>query len=366
MEQWLTAAWQRQAIWLWLLLPLAWLYRLLSWVNKKAFDWGLKRVYYPTVPVWVIGNITVGGSGKTPFIIALVNHLHTKAIKVGVISRGYGGDRAQMPAIVTPQSTPSQVGDEPCLIVQSTANRGQGVPMAVCPDRGKAIELLLKQFPDIQLILADDGLQHHALDRDHNWIIVDSDRGFGNGQVLPVGFLREPLTRLVQPNTSVVFHQKNWRIHPSFNPITVRNRLCQTKQMDNLMRLVEQPLEPLFASHVAHEVKQLAPQRVIAMTGIGYPARFFASVAMLGFEVIPKPLNDHHDFSLADFVDLPPDVPIVVTGKDAVKIRLVVQQDTTALAQLRARIWVLPVIAVLSEHVYQCLDEQLRAASLLA
>lgn len=99
--------------------------------------------------------------------------------------------------------------------------------MAVCPNRGQAIDLLLERFSDTQLILADDGLQHYALDRDHNWIVVDSDRGFGTAQVLPVGFLREPVKRLVQPHTTVVFHQKNWQQALSFLPKTIGNQLQQ-------------------------------------------------------------------------------------------------------------------------------------------
>lgn len=382
MEQWLTAAWQRKAVWLWLFLPLTWLYQLISWVNKKAYDWGLKRVYYPRVPVLVIGNITVGGSGKTPFIIALVKYLQQKSIRVGVISRGYGGDTSQMPAIVTPQSRPSEVGDEPCLIVQSTidsaSNNRMGVPMAVCPNRGQAIDLLLERFPDTQLILADDGLQHYALDRDHNWIVVDSDRGFGTAQVLPVGFLREPVKRLVQPHTTVVFHQKNWQQAPSFLPKTIGNQLQQRGDITHLMRLVEQPLQPLFnpfdqqgnrqdSRQQAIETNaQLVPQTAIAMTGIGYPQRFFNSLKQLGFSLVEQPFNDHHDFSLADFAALPTDLPIVVTGKDAVKLRILLQQDSSELAkQLSARIWVLPVEASLSPQVYQALDKQLREFALL-
>lgn len=347
MEQLFVTAWQKKAWWLWLLLPLAWLYRLIFWLNKKSYDVGLKKIYYPPVPVIVIGNITVGGSGKTPFIIALVEYLQAKNIQVGVISRGYGGDTSQMPALVTLKSTPAQVGDEPCLIAQQTH-----VPMAVCPNRGQAIELLLKNFPNTQLILADDGLQHFALDRDKNWIVVDADRGLGNGQVLPVGLLREPIQRLFQPDTTVIFHQKNW---------TTKNSLSKysDKLSPNLlMKLEEQSLMPLFPNALKILTPTEYPQ-VIAMTGIGYPTRFFDSLSKLGFNMIEQPFNDHHQFSLSDFNDLP-DLPIVVTAKDAVKIRLLLEGDNSDVANgLKSRLWVLPVVAKLSDGVVAMVDNSL-------
>ena len=362
MESLFTTAWQKKAWWLWLLWPLSWLYRLISWFNKKLYDIHIKSVYYSPVPVIVIGNITVGGSGKTPLIIALVQYLQGKNIRVGVISRGYGGDTSQMPALVTPQSTPAQVGDEPCLIVQSTilqSSRGgslsSGVPMAVCPNRGQAIELLLKHYPDTQLILADDGLQHHALDRDKNWVVVDSDRGFGNAQVLPTGFLREPIKRLFDPDTTVIFHQRNWQDSPPFFKVESEGFLPKL-----LMTLEEQPLQPLLPQ--ANLSLSLNPQtvpKVIAITGIGFPQRFFNSVKRLGFDLVELPFNDHHNFSLADFEDLP-DLPMVITAKDAVKIQLLLQAYPNDFTQnLSQKIWVLPVVANLSAEVWAKLDKQL-------
>ncbi len=363
MESLFTTAWQKKAWWLWLLLPLSWLYRLISWFNKKLYDIHLKPVYYSPVPVIVIGNITVGGSGKTPLIIALVQYLQGKNIPVGVISRGYGGDTSQMPALVTPQSSPAQVGDEPCLIVQSTilqSSRGEGlsngVPMAVCPNRGQAIELLLKHYPDTKLILADDGLQHHALDRDKNWVVVDSDRGFGNGQVLPTGFLREPIKRLFEPNTTVIFHQKNWETISTISP----NNLSKNNFSNLFMTLQEQALQPLFPQvDLSLSLNPQYAPNVIAMTGIGFPPRFFNSVKRLGFDLVEMPFNDHHNFSLADFEDLP-DLPIVITAKDAVKMRLLLQAHPNDFTQgLRQKIWVLPVVAKLSDKIWAELDKQL-------
>ena len=148
-ETTVTRAWQRKAAWLWLLLPISWLYGLIITLRRQAYRWGVFASYRAPIPVMVSGNISVGGSGKTPLIIELVSYLQAvHRIKVGVISRGYGGDTSQMPALVDASSTPSVVGDEPCLIVNMT-----GAPMAVSPNRQQAITTLLAAHPDLQLSL---------------------------------------------------------------------------------------------------------------------------------------------------------------------------------------------------------------------
>ena len=355
MQQTLLQAWRNKSLWLWLLLPVSWLYGLVFWLNKTMYRLGLKPVYYPNVPVIVVGNITVGGSGKTPLIIAVVTYLQQKGLTVGVISRGYGGQPKLMPCIVTTNSKPSDVGDEPCLIVQRT-----GVPMAVCPNRGQAIELLLEQFPSIQLILADDGLQHFALDRDENWIVVDADRGFGNRQLLPTGFLREPIRRLYQPNTTVIFHQSDWQDTQALTDFSNSlSKNCHSISPDVRMRLLQKPLEPLFKTPLFKTASQnsLPAQQVIAMTGIGLPQRFFNSLSELGFDIIPMPLNDHHTYSLQDFANLPK-LPIIVTDKDAVKLRVLFAQGHEK-NDIASNIWVLPVEAELSAAFYALIDRQI-------
>ncbi|WP_278931116.1 tetraacyldisaccharide 4'-kinase [Moraxella osloensis] len=355
MQQTLLQAWRNKSLWLWLLLPVSWLYGLVFWLNKTMYRLGLKPVYYPNVPVIVVGNITVGGSGKTPLIIEVVTYLQQKGLTVGVISRGYGGQAKLMPCIVTANSKPSEVGDEPCLIVQRT-----GVPMAVCPNRGQAIELLLEQFPSIQLILADDGLQHFALDRDENWIVVDADRGFGNCQLLPTGFLREPIKRLYQPNTTVIFHQSDWQDTQALTHFSNSlSKDCHSISPDIRMHLLQKPLEPLFKTPLFKTASQnsLPAQQVIAMTGIGLPQRFFNSLSQLGFDIIPMALNDHHTYSLQDFANLPK-LPIIVTDKDAVKLRVMFAQGHEK-NDIATNIWVLPVEAELSPAFYALIDRQI-------
>ncbi|MDN3452739.1 MULTISPECIES: tetraacyldisaccharide 4'-kinase [unclassified Psychrobacter] len=349
-ETTITDAWQRKAAWLWLLLPISWLYGLMTMLRRQAYKIGLLSSYRAPIPVMVIGNISVGGSGKTPLIIALVTYLQKKGIKVGVISRGYGGDTSQMPALVSTTSLPHVVGDEPCLIAHMT-----GAAMTVCPNRQQAITALLNVEPDLQLIIADDGLQHYALQRDIEWIVVDAARGFGNEQLLPTGFLREPVSRLEGAN--VIYHEK-----PDTNLTQSLERLTMHLQADELQRL----WSPTSLAPQPNNVKPANNSQIHAVSGIGYPQRFFDTLESIGFEVIGHPYPDHYDFSLAELLQYR-DCPIVVTSKDAVKISALLSEHIAAqalndeYAELVSRLWVLPVTAILSDNCYDNLDEQLQA-----
>ncbi|GAF58896.1 tetraacyldisaccharide 4'-kinase [Psychrobacter sp. JCM 18902] len=355
-ETTVTRAWQRQAAWLWLLLPISWLYGLITTLRRQAYKAGLLASYRAPVPVMVIGNISVGGSGKTPLIIALVDYLKEHGVKVGVISRGYGGDTSQMPALVDAASLPNVVGDEPCLIVNMT-----NAPMAVCPDRKQAIITLLAAHPDLQFIIADDGLQHYALQRDIEWIVVDSARGFGNQQLLPTGFLREPMSRL--QGATVIYHE----------PLTT-DSVDNDKDNSNLyranhltMHLEADALQLLWQPTLSYSQIDMPKKgcRVHAVSGIGYPQRFFDTLSSLGFDVVGHAYPDHYDFELAELL-LYTEYPIVVTSKDAVKIRALLSKATTDKAlndeyqTLINRLWVLPVTAELSDSCYDNLQQQLK------
>ncbi|MDX2372887.1 tetraacyldisaccharide 4'-kinase [Psychrobacter sp. PP-21] len=358
-ETTITHAWQRRALWLWLLLPVSWLYGLITMLRRNAYKSGLLSSYRAPVPVMVIGNITVGGSGKTPLIIALVSYLQRHGIKVGVISRGYGGDTSQMPAVVSATSLPSVVGDEPCLIVHTT-----GVAMAVCPNRQQAIAALLDAQPDLQLIIADDGLQHYALKRDIEWIVVDDARGFGNEQLLPTGFLREPMSRL--QGTDVIYHEKpaidSAYDNKSGEKARRAERLTMHLQADTLQKL----WNPQSDTPQTDNAIPVSNNRIHAVSGIGYPQRFFDTLKSLGFDVVGHPYPDHYDFSLAELLQYS-DYPIVVTSKDAVKISALLSGYTTdqvlnaEYTELISRLWVLPVTAVLSDNCYDNLNQQLKA-----
>ena len=365
-ETTITRAWQRQATWLWLLMPVSWLYALLMILRRQAYKIGIFASYRAPIPVIVIGNITVGGSGKTPLIIALVYHLQQQGIKVGVISRGYGGDSSQMPALVSAESSPKLVGDEPCLIVSMT-----GAAMSVCPNRQQAITTLLESYPDLQLIIADDGLQHYALQRDIEWIVVDAARGFGNKQLLPTGFLREPISRLKGAN--IIYHQK---VAPLSNSDD-KYDFDSSAMKPLTMHLQPDTLELLWLFDTEKEVLENCDRtipksgcQVHAVSGIGYPQRFFDTLTSLGFEVIPHSYPDHYDFSLTELLQYA-EHPIIVTSKDAVKIKALLIQTTgdkmlsDEYKALLSRLWVLPVNAVLSDNCYDILQQQLRALNIV-
>lgn len=317
-------AWAQQSTWLLLLRPLSWLYRGIFLLQKNS---KLKTAYRAPVPVMIIGNITVGGSGKTPLIISLVKYLQQKKIKVGVISRGYGG-QGEFPALVIPSSLASQVGDEPTLIVQSTQ-----VPMAVGPNRQQAIKLLLNHH-QLDIILSDDGLQHFALQRDLEWVVVDAMRGFGNEKLLPEGYLREPLSRL-QDVTVIEHHQ-----HP--------------KTDLNMHLVAGQPFCLGDPSQTFDQQKHYQ-----AVVGIGYPQRFFNTLNQLQIQFEPHVFADHHAYQAHDFANLAEKL-IVTTTKDAVKLHELFAHQ----AEILNRIWVIPVEAQLSDHCYTIFNQQLKLLNL--
>ena len=319
-------AWNRQAKWLVLLRPLSWLYGGAFAFNKKLYTLGLKEVYQAPVPVMVIGNITVGGSGKTPLLIQLVKYLQQNEIRVGVISRGYGG-QGPFPALVGLDATPDFVGDEPCLIVQST-----GVPMAVGSNRQQTIELLLEQH-ELDLIISDDGLQHWALARQIEWIVLVQNRGLGNQKLLPEGYLREPISRLEIG--------------------TVIEHATQPNSDLNMHLDVGEPylLNPLYDQAVDFD----PTQNYYAVVGIGFPQRFYNTLESIGVQQFQcHEFADHYDYEIDD-LQFEDSNPIVTTEKDAVKLLPLLKKNPL----FHREIWVIPVEAVLSEQCYTLLDQQL-------
>jgi tetraacyldisaccharide 4'-kinase len=294
----LEAAWYRNAWWLWLLRPFELLFRLLAGSRRLLYASGILKTYRAVKPVIVIGNITVGGTGKTPVVIALVEALQGRGLKPGVVSRGYGAAGGVFPHRVSTGSVASDCGDEPLLIFQRT-----GVPCVVDPDRSAAVRELLAQ-ESVDIVISDDGLQHYALGRDLEVALLDKDRMVGNGFCLPAGPLREPVSRLesvdfvlyrngVDADTAVAYEARAWV---------------------NLQRGDERPLD-FFAG-----------QQVNAVAGIGQPAQFFATLHGLGIKAREQVFPDHHQYSATDFSPLP-DGPILMTEKDAVKCRDLVSEE---------------------------------------
>ena len=287
----LSAAWYSSAWWLWLLRPLELLFRVASWLRRLAYRSGLLKVYRAPCPVVIIGNITLGGSGKTPVVIALVQALGERGIRAGVVSRGYGASRGQFPHIVSDTSVSADCGDEPLLIYQRT-----GCPCVVSPSRVDAVRSLLAQF-EVDLILSDDGLQHYALARDLEIALVDASVGLGNGFCLPAGPLREPPHRLRAVDFTLYRGSEDAHCGVYYLPEALIN-LADGRQ--------------IAASG------QALGDKVYAFAGIGRPQQFFDQLRGLGFDFQQREFPDHHAYSAADFAGLDQQA-IIMTEKDAVK-----------------------------------------------
>jgi tetraacyldisaccharide 4'-kinase len=292
---------------LFLLVPFGLLFRLLVAVRRQFYRLGFFRVTRLPVPVIVVGNLTVGGSGKTPLTLALVAWLCRAGYSPGLVSRGYGGSaREAMP--VRPDSDPAVVGDEPVLLA-----RRAGCPVWIGRERGLAGRSLLASHPEVDVILADDGLQHLALARDMEIVVVDGRRGFGNGRLLPAGPLREPLSRLAEVDAVVV----NGDAAGLRFPVPVFSMALAGRAFVNLARpdLVVPP-------------EHFLGGRVHVLAGIGDPQRFFDRLVELGLDIEPHPFPDHHAFTARDL----PAGTLVMTEKDAVKCAAFARPDAWFLA----------------------------------
>ena len=307
-------------LWL-LLLPLSWLYGLVSGIIRLLYRLGLKRAWRAPVPVVVVGNLTAGGNGKTPVVIWLVEQLQKRGIRPGVVSRGYGGKAAYYPLLLTPDTTTAEAGDEPVLIYQRT-----GAPVAVSPVRSDAVQALLAEH-DVQIIITDDGLQHYALARDKEIVVIDGVRRFGNGWWLPAGPMRERASRL-----------------KSVDAVIVNGGVAQPGE-------IPMQLQPGMAINLLTGERQAVSRlpALVAMAGIGHPPRFFATLEQCGARLEKRvPLADHQAL-VAEQVDAltTSGQTLIMTEKDAVKCR----------AFAKGNWWYLPVDAELSgeqpEHLLQ-------------
>lgn len=306
-----------------LLRPLAGLYRGVVGVRRWLYrrHW-LSSVRMP-VPVLVVGNISVGGTGKTPLTIALVEYLRAHGWQPGVVSRGHGGS-GTLARLLDATTTPAEVGDEPCLIRART-----GVPVAVGHDRPAAAQLLVEAGVDV--ILADDGLQHYRLQRDLEICVVDGVRRFGNRAVLPAGPLREPTSRL---------QGIPWLV---CNGGLARNgEILMRLRGDQAINLVDPARHTPLSDFVGRDVH--------AVAGIGHPQRFFDSLTAQFIHPREHAFADHHTYRPQD-LDFTDDLPVLMTDKDAVKCR----------AFARDHWWSVPVDALLPKAFLQEVEARLQA-----
>jgi len=300
----------RSAVYL-LLLPLSLLYGLISNLLRLSYAWGWRKAWRAPVPVVVVGNLTAGGNGKTPVTIWLVQALQQRGLRVGVVSRGYGGKAAHYPLVLTAETSTTEAGDEPVLIYQRT-----GAAVAVSPSRRAAVEALLENGL-LDIIVTDDGLQHYALARDIEIVVVDGERRFGNGWWLPAGPMRERVSRL-KSVTAVI------------------NNGGSPQPGELAMQLVPGPAINLCSGA---ECDPVALKNVVAMAGIGHPPRFFNTLNQLGVAPVKEiAFADHQNYSIETLNSLVSDGQcLLMTEKDAVKARAFAKPDW----------WYLPVDAVL-------------------
>ena len=330
LQQWLENIWYGQGKGAFLLLPLSALYCTVNRFQRWEQTRHLAKL---PCPVIVVGNITVGGTGKTPLTIHIVKLLQKQGYKPAIITRGYGGKAASWPQAVTPTSDPQQVGDEAVLMAIRT-----GVPVYAGANRLASIEALLKTH-ECDVIVCDDGLQHYKLPRDIAIAVVDGERGLGNGLCLPAGPLREKKQRLEACDFVLVNGKMEFK--------------NSHKNQQYGFSLKGDLLHFLFGGK-QQSLNAFSKQTIHAVTGIGNPERFYSSLEQGGLRLIKHSFPDHHDFKASDlrFAD---DHPIVMTEKDAVKCKHLTLTDS-----IMQKCWYLPVSAALDDGFDQQLVQRLK------
>jgi len=291
-------------------------WRLLTAVHARAASRRLGRpVARPECPVIVVGNLTVGGGGKTPVTVALAGALRERGFRPAIISRGYRADRRTGPLEVTGDADPARVGDEPVLLARRAA-----CPVWVCRDRAGALAAARAAGADV--VISDDGLQHRRLPRSFEICVIDGARGFGNGLLLPAGPMRQPLERLASVD------------------LVLRKQVAGSVEADGLpgtpFELAPGPLQPVGAGGAGDGGPPSQGDAVDAVCGIAHPESFFGSLEYLGYRVRRHAFPDHHRFTVTDLANL--QGPLVVTEKDAVKLERLVAPGAAWLLPVEARL----------------------------
>ncbi|NTV10660.1 MAG: tetraacyldisaccharide 4'-kinase [Zoogloea sp.] len=322
--------WQQRGIAALALLPLSALFALLAGLRGLAYRSGLLRAERLPVPVIVVGNIAVGGSGKTPVVLWLVGMLREAGYRPGIISRGYGGS-VEGAACVPADGDPLVYGDEPVLLAGLA-----GCPVCVGRDRPAAGRCLLAAHPEVNVIVSDDGLQHYRLHRDVELVVVD-EAVLGNRLYLPAGPLREGLGRLRSADLVLA--------HGGLSP-ACRTRLAGVPVFD--FHLAGKVFERLGDASQTRPPADFIGRRLHAVAGIGRPERFFSQLEAMGLSIVRHAFPDHHDFSPAD-IAFPQDEAVLMTAKDAVKCAPFAPSEA----------WVWPVRAVVPDGAARCVLEKL-------
>lgn len=308
--------------------PISLLYSAVVALRRWMYGAGVLSVQHFDVPVIVVGNISVGGAGKTPIVSALARHLRSQGRHPGIVSRGYGGSARNWPLEVAPESSAKMAGDEPVMLARQTR-----CPVVVAPNRPSAVRHLLAHHA-CDVVVADDGLQHLALHRDIEIAVIDGERRFGNGFCLPAGPLREPPSRLNSVDFVIVQEEADG------NDYGNTSFAC---------RLVGSTAVSLANPEASRMLSDFRGQQVHAVAGIGNPDRFFRQLKNARLDVTEHAFDDHHRFQRSDF-DFTLRGPILMTEKDAVKCTTFADLD----------MWYVPVQAELDAKFYNQLLERLR------
>ncbi|HBE92790.1 MAG TPA: tetraacyldisaccharide 4'-kinase [Gammaproteobacteria bacterium] len=290
---WIQAQWQKRGLFALLMLPLAGLYCLVMALRRRAYGTGLIKSFPIDCPVIVVGNVSVGGTGKTPLVMWLVQNLVDAGYRPGVISRGYGGSATDLPMMLADDTPASVAGDEPVMIFRKT-----GRPVVIAPDRIAAADMLLSDT-DCNVIVSDDGLQHLRLQRDIEIAVITSDRIAGNGWCLPAGPLREPSSVLDDIDITVT-------------------RAKQSGRTNWQLKLKEDDCVNVASPGERRALESFSGSTIHAVAGIGNPDDFFASLRAAGLDIIEHRFPDHHAYKAAD-LEFSDDLAVIMTEKDAVK-----------------------------------------------
>ena len=313
----------------WILYPLGICYRWIADLRRLLYRWRIRAVTVLPAPVVVVGNLTAGGTGKTPLVIWLAEALRHRGFAVGIVSRGYRGRAESWPQAVHPDSDPSLVGDEAVLLARTTH-----CPVSVGADRAKAAQALLAR-EQVDVLLADDGLQHYALGRIMEIVVVDGERGLGNGMCLPAGPLREGGDRLARAS-AVVVNGGDWG-----QDAATENFFRAATTVQDVRRLTGSARKPL---------ESFRGMSVHAVAGIGHPERFFRMLTASGLQVIEHPLPDHGSIDAAD-LRFDDSRPVLMTEKDAVKCEHLAHGD----------VWCVPIkLSFQPEASSELMDRVLR------
>jgi tetraacyldisaccharide 4'-kinase len=321
-----------------ILLPFSLLFWLISLIRRCGYRFGIIKSYTLSKPVIVVGNIGVGGNGKTPVVVYLVEKAKSLGLTPGVISRGYGGDAPTQPYLLNSDSTPAEAGDEPVLIYQRCK-----VPVAVGSNRIDSANRLIQQGCDV--IISDDGLQHYRLKRDVEVIVVDGNRLFGNGLLLPAGPLREGTWRLTDAQLLIANGGDTKALKnelPCFKDMLamqlIATNVCNVKSGEILSLADFIVSEEIFKNQDSNTD---TIKNINAIAGIGDPQRFFDTLLALGFNLVGKKgFIDHKSYHKQDFEHYSDDLPLLMTEKDAVKCTVFAKNNW----------WYLPVDASFTQE----------------